>query len=160
MDGHRLATQLRDHQRVILANIDRAKRLLRAADAPDPAEIARLRWELIRLLTAYRIFKHREIFDPLIARGSSAQMSCAQRMKADCIRLETEVRDFVARRSRFSAQETVEQFRADVFRFLTGIAQHLEGEERAATALLGPITAGTPLRAALPARRAEPQRAG
>lgn len=77
--------QLRHHQDAILAHVDRATdfALLDPVYARGP--LAKARWEMARMLRAYQLFKHTEIFDPAIACGLPHQRQAAQAMKEDCL---------------------------------------------------------------------------
>lgn len=136
MNGHRLVARLHDHQTAILASTERARRTL-AEEAPDPVVLARLRWEMVRLMTAYQFFKHREVFDVLIANGSDDEARIARRLKADCISLGEDVRRYVAYRNSADQTGTWAQQREQGLSFVGRIRQHLDHERRAMIALLG-----------------------
>ena len=84
------------HQEAVLAIVRGAEPLLRDASLRDVAALARLRWALMRALTAYQHFKHNEIFDPAIARRLSIEAATATRMKRACLAMSEAFRDYVA----------------------------------------------------------------
>ncbi|MGP7795687.1 hypothetical protein [Sphingomonas sp. CLY1604] len=144
MKDQQQVDRLLEHQAGIRANMDRAARLLAIGGAPDMAGLARLRWELVRLLAAYQMFKHREIFDPHIAGGSADRARTARALKVDCLALGEEVRRFVARHSS-GAVESPEVYRAEALAFIARMRGHLDYERRAAAALLACDAPGRPI---------------
>jgi ABC-type histidine transport system ATPase subunit len=69
--------------------------LLNRLEPQDPAEVNRLRMELARVMTAYQLFVHREVFEPLIRTGTPAEVNQARAMKSECILIAEEFRAFV-----------------------------------------------------------------
>lgn len=155
MQTAQLIASLEEHQTGILANMRRAEAVIACPEAFDMAQVARLRWELLRLLSGYQMFKHRQIFDVLIHAGSFEQRPVAARMKADCEALGEEVKRFITQRSAAGAGETVEVYRADVRRFITRLREHLSYERAAAIALLTPVDG---VHVAIPPRAASSHR--
>jgi hypothetical protein len=78
-------TRLHDHQSRILVQIDGAVAML--GMDPDTARLplARLRWTMVRMLRAYQLFKHGEIFEPVAAHGDADQRARARQMREACI---------------------------------------------------------------------------
>jgi hypothetical protein len=58
------------------------------------AELARIRAEQARIITAYQLFVHREVFEPLIRSGSATEIARAKELKTECIILSEEFRSF------------------------------------------------------------------
>ncbi|MDP1027671.1 hypothetical protein Q5H91_10635 [Sphingomonas sp. KR1UV-12] len=77
--------RLHDHQQGILDHLAAALDLMRRRPDDVRAALAKSRLELFRLLRAYQLFKHHEIFDPVLRRGTATQIAAATRMKANCI---------------------------------------------------------------------------
>lgn len=136
MTDQQRVDRLLEHQAGIRANMDRAARLLAIGGTPDMAALARLRWELVRLLAAYQMFKHREIFDPHIAGGAADRVRTARALKADCLALGEEVRRFVTQHSS-GAVESPDVYRAEALAFIARLRGHLDYEQSASAALLG-----------------------
>jgi hypothetical protein len=84
MNAARLLPELDRHQAAILSHFDEVGQLV--AGPPDLAcpALSRRRWELVRMLRAYQLFKHHELFDPAIRNGNPAEAAAASRMKARC----------------------------------------------------------------------------
>ena len=88
----RLLERLEEHQRGILTIMDAGEAMIGACDVSG---IARIRWTLVRALTAYQLFKHRDIFDPAIAGERRADSLRAERLKMACLTLGDDFRGFV-----------------------------------------------------------------
>jgi len=58
------------------------------------AELAQARAEQARTITAYQLYVHREIFEPMIRNGSPVQIGRARAMKVECIMLAEDFRAF------------------------------------------------------------------
>ncbi len=80
---HALA-RLNEHQQGILDHLEATEVIVRDGPQQIRGPLTRSRLEMFRLLRAYQLFKHGEIFDPLIREGNPAQIATAMRMKAEC----------------------------------------------------------------------------
>lgn len=76
--------RLYDHQSRILARIDASTALLRLGPVEARVPLARARWAMARMLREYQLFKHTEIFDPVIADGDDRQVAAARRLRDNC----------------------------------------------------------------------------
>ena len=130
-----LATLIR-HQSEALVIITSATALVEGEPAAVRAPLSKTRWTLIRKLREYQMFKHVEIFDPAIARGTPAQSAAAQRLRANCVALATDFESYI----RFwSAQDTVAQwscYKPAMLAMAARLRGHLEQERIDVTALL------------------------
>lgn len=70
----------------VLSLLDRARPLLDGRDAGSWSALAPFRAELGAALQALQIYKHHEIFDPIIAEGGS-RTAIAKQLKVECIQL-------------------------------------------------------------------------
>lgn len=86
-----------DHQERIGACIGRGEALLRNSTTPDIRMLATQRWELTRLLTAYRLFKHTELFNRATARGSQEAVLLAGQMRSRCDAISADLETYVRR---------------------------------------------------------------
>ena len=127
--------QLDAHQTIILEIIAAGERLL-AAPERDAAALARKRWELARALMAYQGFKHREIFDPLAARGGPDQARAARRLKADCVAMGESFRAYVARWSAVSVCDRWDEYQAAATKLVADLRLHLRRERSETSSLL------------------------
>jgi len=76
---------LRSHQSAILATLDTGVALVARDPGTACIPLARARWTVARQLRAYQMFKHTEIFEPVIARGDPVRSAQARAMAARCI---------------------------------------------------------------------------
>jgi hypothetical protein len=130
-DYHRRATTIMATQRALLA----------PGSVRDPATQARHRWELLRVLVEFQIFKHRDIFDPMIRQGDAHVARCAQAMKEDCAALGMEVRDFVTRWSDGSVGENWDNFRSAKLALIAKVERGLVEQRRTLATMVTTISA-------------------
>ena len=128
-DGHhRRATAIMTAQRALLA----------PGSAPDPAAQARHRWELLRVLVEFQIFKHRDIFDPVIRQGDPRMAPRARVLKAECAELGAEVRAFVAGWSDGSVDRDWDRFRTATLALIAKVERGLAGQRQALATMVAP----------------------
>ena len=72
------------HRVTIDAHIDCAVTLLKRPAEAARYPLALARWNLVRLLREYHLFKQVEIFEPAIRSGSTTQISQARQMLEAC----------------------------------------------------------------------------
>lgn len=60
----------------------------------DTACLDRARQEMARILTAYQLFSHRELFEPLMASTDPGDIACGRQLKAECITLAEDFRSY------------------------------------------------------------------
>jgi hypothetical protein len=70
----------------VLSLLDRARPFLNGRDAGSWAALAPFRGELGAALQALQVYKHREIFDPIIAAGGP-KAAIVKQLKVECIQL-------------------------------------------------------------------------
>jgi hypothetical protein len=102
----------------------------------DPGEIARLRLEMARVMTAYQLFVHREVFEPLIRTGSPAEANQARAMKSECILIAEEFRAFVHLWTAADIGARWRDYRAAALDFSRRIRAHIEHVRTMAPACL------------------------
>ena len=141
-----LVERLVEHQRTIAAIAERALPLLAVDSQPDPMALSRLRWELVRAMTAYQHFKHREIFDPAIKRGTGHLQHMAEVMKTDCVALGDEFTRYVQHWSSVGTADRWHEYRQDALAMSTRLRRHVEREGQAISAMLrGARASGSPI---------------
>ena len=145
-----LLARLDQHQAKTLAIISRGDVLLAADAIPDPGLLDQSRTELTDVLSAYQMFKHRELFDPIIQDGPLDKARLAGQMKAECIALGEEYGAHVARCANLDIPAHWDSYRPAVLRLLARIRTHIMRERWiAASLLIEPVRArvfGTDLR--------------
>jgi len=132
---------LNRHQSAILATIDMATTLVECDPGRACIPLARARWTVARQLRAYQVFKHSEIFEPMIARGDPVRSAQARAMAARCIGAGEAFQDYLKRWSstdvlgRWEAYkpamlDMTRQIRATLAFEREGVAALLAGAER------------------------------
>ena len=126
-----LATKVDDHQRQITGILTAALPLLdrRHATPEIGAELAKARMEMTRLLMDYALFKHRDIFAPIIASGGARLNDCL-RLKSACIAAGQEYRDFIRSGNRTAPLTDWDAYRTSAQAMAQTMKTHL-AEERA-----------------------------
>jgi len=81
----RALARLQEHQAQVARVLAEARPLLRDEDASHLKALALARWQLLRVLREYQLFKHSEIFDPMIAAGAVGRADTARRLKGRCL---------------------------------------------------------------------------
>lgn len=80
-----VVAHLQHHHREIETSLREGQALLDDGDASQLKAIALVRWQLMRALRAYQLFKHTEIFNPIIASGALPRAREAEDLKQRCI---------------------------------------------------------------------------
>lgn len=96
MDNAQAYDRLVDYQSRIVTCIDGAVELLALDPEAARMPLARIRWTMVRILREYQLFKHREIFDPVIVRDDRYS-PIARRLKEACLAAADQHLTFVAR---------------------------------------------------------------
>lgn len=147
---HNLLSRLDEHHARVLEIIRRGDLLLGPDAVPDQRLLGQAREDLTRVLGVYQLFKHRELFDPIIRDGPPDKARLAEQMKAECITLGEEYHAHVAGCANLDIPARWDSYRPAVARLLARIKAHI-GRERwiAASLLIEPVRArvsGTDLR--------------
>ncbi|SEM90879.1 hypothetical protein SAMN05192583_1483 [Sphingomonas gellani] len=135
MDAH-LLDILADHQQRVRAIIAQAAPTLDMREPADPMAISRLRWELVRALNAYQQFKHRSIFDPVIAGRCPRTRAMGEALKADCLAIGADYTQFVQHWTRLGTAGHWSDYREAAFAMRRRIGQHLDREQQKVAALI------------------------
>lgn len=136
MDTRRALALLEDHQAALLSLIGGAHAMLDLSPEDARLELARLRWEALRRLRAYQIFKHGEIFDPLLASGSVDQRRAAGRMKERCLAMGERFVRYVNRWGIDDAAAEWDEYRIAVRLMTDALMKHIAEERRDVPQLL------------------------
>lgn len=126
----------------ILAIAVRGEAALLASGDHDVATLSQMRWEIARALREYQLFKHTRIFDP-IERQPDHRAPQARRMKAECVRVGEEFRNYVLKWSVVStldhwadyhpaALDAIARIRAQLAKERIGVIALLEAKSAAA----------------------------
>ena len=136
MNADQALLRLEAHQRGLLDHIERAVSLLAlpASEAREP--LAHARWVMVRMLQEYQVFKHAEIFDPAIRRGTPLQVNAATRMKTDCIAAGEAFRTYVRQWSGTDVAARWDEYRPAMRAMAERLRNHMTTERRAVADLL------------------------
>lgn len=154
MTSHRdiLIARLDEHQAKALAVIRRGDRLLAPDAQPEPGLLSQSRWELTRILGAYKAFKHHELFDPIIRNGPSDKARLAGQMKGECEAVGAEYLAHVAHCTNLDIVAHWASYRPAVVKLLARVRTHMARERWVVDSLLlAPSIAERPLPAAVAA---------
>ena len=106
------------------------------ADALDPAMVSSARWRFVRVLTGYQVFKHQQIFDPVVQHGSMLDADAARQLKAECILISEAFRSYIAKWSTSGITDREAEYRRDAEGMILRVRTHIARERRGIEALL------------------------
>lgn len=135
---HALA-RLYEHQQAILDHLAASCEFMRQDPHLARGPLAKARLEMFRLLRAYQLFKHTEIFDPVVRQDNAGQIASASRMKADCTAAGEAYRAYV---NVWSTRDVVDAW--DSYRpAMTAMAQRLRSHIAVERAQVPQLLAGS-----------------
>ena len=136
MNTRHALVRLVELQSMILSAIDETERSMRAGGAAAQPHAARQRWALMRTLREYQLFKHIEIFDPVIDRGDPRRAELAEAIKQRCIAAGEDYRRYVGRWTSEATELRWADYVADADAVAARIRLHMARERRDVEALL------------------------
>lgn len=136
MQHDRAIIRLEGYQEQIRRIIGQALPVVRDGDPSQCMSLASARWQLLRVLREYQLFKHTEIFDPIIGHGPGLKASAAALLKKRCVELADEHHRYVQRWSLEGLGTAWPQYRSEALVMADRIEQHLRQEMRDVRALL------------------------
>lgn len=136
MQSERALEILAQYQRSIMTILCQGRRTLAASDASQMMALALIRWEMTRTLREYQLFKHGEIFDPIMRVAGSPRGRVAAALKERCLCLGEAFRKHVQRWSLEGPATAWDDYQREAISLAVQIEQHLEMEMREITALL------------------------
>ena len=126
-------------QDAILTRIGEAETASRIG--PSSLEmLAKRRWEMVRRLREYQLFKHNEIFDPAIKYGTIYHVNLACRMKTMCEQANDFFLEYVRRWSSAAVAAEWEAYQTELNAMCKALQNHISIERKNIHALL----AGSP----------------
>jgi hypothetical protein len=136
MVGRSLLDRLVEHQNLVRGIIARAETCLRHPHQRDALTLARLRWEVTRAIGAYTLFKHHELFDPLVAHGTSAQARAAAEAKRACLAMGAQFQAHVRKWSGAPVAERWDEYQPATVAMIAKLRGHFDLERQAVGAML------------------------
>ena len=131
-----LLNRLHQHQEDALAIMRDAEPMLTDPARRDIAQLARARWALMRVLTAYQLFKHGQVFDPTVSGRLLGDAARAARMKEACAAMGEAFRDHVTRWSSSDVAGEWEVYRPAALGMIAKLRAHITRERSEITTLL------------------------
>ena len=144
--------RLYEHQQGVLDHLARTLELARCEPEEVRGALAKSRLEMFRLLRAYQLFKHNEIFDPVIRRGNLAQIATATRMKSDCTAAGDAYRAYVNLWASCDVVAVWSSYRPALLAMAQRLRTHIEVERTQVPQLLAGAESTRRLTPALPPR--------
>lgn len=138
MSSARALERLDAYQIDVLSILQDAEPLLTDPARRDVAALSRARWALMRSLTAYQLFKHHEVFDPLLAKARPADAVHLLRMKRACTDLGDAFRTYVQRWSSSDVEAQWATYQPDALAMIARIRQHVAKEREQVRSVLRP----------------------
>ena len=120
--------QYHDHRDGVISTLNRARPHLNRGYADAWPELQLFRQELSQRMQAFQVFKHRELFDPLI-RTRSEQGEIGRQLKTDCIKLGTDYGDFQRRWSKADVETRWPEYRLSAIVMMTTIRTAIAGQD-------------------------------
>lgn len=147
MQHHNLAMALEEIRTPIMAVLKQANKELALRDASSIRALALVRWELMRHLRAYQLYKHSRIFDPIIGSGIGAKTIFAQELKDRCLALARDYETHVTKWSLTGPAAAWSDYVSEAQAMSKRIERHLFQETQQIEALLsGSIRNAPPAR--------------
>jgi hypothetical protein len=131
-----LLARLDEHQAKALTVIRRGDVLLAPGAEPNPGLLSQSRWELTRILSAYKAFKHHELFNPIIRNGPPDKARLAEQMKRECEAMSVEFLEHVARCTNLDIAAHWSSYRPAVAALMAKLKAHMARERWVADGLL------------------------
>ncbi len=91
----------------------------------DTTRLEYSRMRMARILTAYQLFVHRELFQPLQASGDATDVECARQLKAECGALAEAVRTHTRKWSTQEPAVMWDEYRPAELGLIERIRQHI-----------------------------------
>ena len=127
---------LGEHHRHIHALLDEADAALIGIDPARARVLALIRWQLMRRLRTYQLFKHTELFDPIIRGNDSEMTRSAGAMKARCTAIGEAYNEHVGKWAAAGIESNWSAYQADAASAILSIRNHLARELAEAGKLL------------------------
>ena len=120
----------------IVARIAASVAVIEADNLSSLSILSARRWQMVRLLREYQIFKHSRIFDPAIANGSPSEVAAARGMKINCIAMGNAFSSYVKLWSSGLITTSWEDYRIAMIEMSAVLTRHVKSERRNVEALL------------------------
>ncbi len=116
--------------------IARAETCLRHPHQRDALTLAKLRWEVARAIGAYTLFKHHELFDPLVAHGTAEQARVAAEAKRACLAMGEQFQAHVRKWSGTPVADHWDEYKPATVAILAKLRAHFDTERQVVASML------------------------
>ncbi|RYF19988.1 MAG: hypothetical protein EOO77_08970 [Oxalobacteraceae bacterium] len=131
-----ILSRLQSYHDDIVARIAASVAVIEADNLSSLSTLSARRWQMVRLLREYQIFKHSRIFDPAISSGSPSAVAAAREMKINCIAIGNAFSSYVKIWSSGLITTRWEDYRIAMIEMSTLLTRHVKSERRSIVALL------------------------
>lgn len=131
-------SRLADYHARISAAADRTEQIVRHAGEDVPADLNGSRMMMAQLMGSYQLFLHREIFEPVIAGGTPAEIVHAKSLKVECVLFADELHSYMKSWNPADVQARWPSYRAAALTVLGRIRIHMKRVERVVAGLALP----------------------
>ena len=128
MANDTILTRLQSYHDDIISRIAASVAVIEADNLSSLSTLSARRWQMVRLLREYQIFKHSRIFDPAIAKGSPSEIEAAQEMKINCIAMGNVFTSYVKTWSSGLITTRWEDYRIAMIEMSTLLMRHVKSE--------------------------------
>lgn len=135
MNRTSILAQMHQHHRAIADYTAEAETLMSTPEL-DPATVSNARWRFVRVLTGYQVFKHQQIFDPMVKHGSMLDADSARQLKAECILISEAFRSYIAKWSISGITDREDEYRREAHAMILRVRTHIARERGGIEALL------------------------
>lgn len=136
MKGRSLLDRLVEHQNGVREIFARAEACLRHPHQRDALTLAKLRWEVARAIGAYTLFKHHELFDPLVTHGNAEQARVAAEAKRVCLAMGEQFHAHVRKWSGTPVAEHWDDYKPAAVAIMAKLRVHFDTERQVVASML------------------------
>jgi hypothetical protein len=128
-------SKLADYHARIAAAADRTEQIVRAGGDDAPARLNSSRMMMAQVMGSYQLFLHREIFEPVISSGTSAEIGYVKNLKVECVIFADELHSYMKSWNPADVLACWPSYRAAALAVLGRVRIHMRRVEREVAAL-------------------------
>jgi hypothetical protein len=132
--------EVRRHQSLIRDEIVLATRLADQDPGNWSDTLAQSRWRMFRLLRAYQLFKHNEIYDPTLQATNPDRVAQARALKLSCIATGERYQEYVGQWPADAMIRDAQGYRRALKEQATGLERQMSEELRLVELLLANVS--------------------
>ena len=132
--------ELERHQSLIRAEIALATEVAERKPVSWHDTLAQSRWRMFRLLRAYQLFKHNEVYGPILRSSHPGRAEQARALKASCIATGERYELYTSRWPADAMVRDVDGYRHALREQVAGLQQQMVEERRIVALLLAEVS--------------------